>query len=172
MLRPVPQGMVLLSSVLVLGAAMIFVPELASGLAVLAITGFCHSAAYLGLLCWFAGSLQPGREPVVTLLARRIRTSMPNKVVHYTRQVTFAWCVFFAAQIATSAALLLLTPLSFWSTFVTMLNLPLLMTMTAGEFGFRSWLFRHETRTSLLGTLAAMRNIRSIGNNRSSDRRL
>ena len=170
-LRPVLLGTVLLGSVLVVGAGTIFVPALTFGDAGLAITGFFHASAYLSLLRWFVGSLRPGQEPVVTSLARRIRASMPDKVVHYTRQVTIAWCVFFAAQIATSASLLLLAPRSSWFMFVTVLNLPLLATMTVAEFCCRCWLFRHEPRTSLLGTLAAMRHMRSAQGNRPPDNR-
>jgi uncharacterized membrane protein len=161
-LRPV-----LLLSVLVMAAATAFVLGPTSGYAGLAISGSFHAGAYLSLLCWFSGSLRPGREPVVTSLARRIRASMPDKVVRYTRQVTIAWCVFFAAQIATSAALLLMARRSSWFMFVTMLNLPLVAGMTVAEFGCRYWLFRHEPRTGLLGTLTAMRHIRPSAGNRS-----
>jgi uncharacterized membrane protein len=166
-LRAVLLGAVLMVSVLVMAAAATFVPGPAAGYAGLAVSGCFHAGAYLSLLCWFSGSLRPGREPVVTLLARRIRASMPDKVVQYTRQVTIAWCVFFAAQIATSAGLLLMAPRSSWFMFITMLNLPLLAAMTVAEFGCRYWLFRHEPRTSLFGTLAAMRHIRSSTGNRS-----
>jgi len=124
-----------------------------------AITGAFHAGAYLLLFTWFAGSLRRGREPVVTSLARRIRSSMPDTVVRYTRQVTIAWSVFFAAQIGTSTAFLLLAPRPVWSTFVTVLNLPLLATMTVVEFGVRSWLFRHAPRTGLRRTLTAMRHM-------------
>lgn len=132
---------------------------LGSGSAAPAITGACHTGAYLLLLAWFAGSLRQDREPVVTSLARRIRASMPDTVVRYTRQVTIAWCVFFAAQIATSAALLLLAPRPVWLTFVTVLNLPLLAAMTVAEFAVRCSLFRHEPRTGLRRTLTAMRHM-------------
>jgi uncharacterized membrane protein len=166
LLGPVLLGSVLVGIVLVVAAATLFLPGLTSGYAGLAITGSSHASAYLCLFGWFAGSLRAGREPVVTSLARRIRASMPDKVVQYTRRVTIAWCVFFAAQIAISAALLLLAPRSSWFLFVTALNLPLLATMTGAEFGCRCWLFRHESRTSLLGTFAAMRDIRTSSGNR------
>ena len=49
---------------------------------------------------------------------------MPDKVVRYTRQVTVAWCVFFATQLVVSAALLLAAPAGTWSAFVSLLSRP------------------------------------------------
>ena len=128
----------------------------------LAVTGGCHAIAYSILLAWFGASLQPGHEPVVTSIARRIRRTAPDKVLHYTRQVTFAWCVFFAVQLALSAALLLVAPVAVWSSFVTLLNLPLIIAMGLAEFGYRMILFRHEGHTSLVDTLSAVRRARFI----------
>jgi uncharacterized membrane protein len=130
------------------------------------VTGGCHAAAYLSLLIWFATSLRPKREPVVTALARRVRRTMPDKVVRYTRQVTIAWCVFFAAQLVVSLLLLLLAPENVWSAFVNVLNLPLVTTMVLAEFGCRLILFRHEPRTGLIETLSAMRRAHAMPANR------
>ena len=46
-----------------------------------------------------AKRLQRGNQIALidTGLARRMRQTMPAKVVGYTRTVTIAWCVFFAA---------------------------------------------------------------------------
>lgn len=148
---------ILVGSILAIGAAVIIVPGLTVRSVGLAVTGSCHAVAYISLLIWFATSLRPGREPVVTAFARRVRTTMPDSVVRYTRQVTIAWCGFFAGQLAISATLFLLAPHAVWSTFVNLLNLPLLATMTLAEFGFRGFRFRHESRTSLIDTLSAMR---------------
>lgn len=141
------------------GAVAIFseMPARAIGFAV---TGGCHAIAYSTLLGWFGASLQLGHEPVVTGIARRIRRTTPDKVLHYTRQVTAAWCVFFAAQLALSATLLLVAPVLVWSTFVTLLNLPLIIAMGLAEFGYRMILFRHEGHTSLIDTLSALRRAR------------
>ncbi len=85
---------------------------------------------------------------------------MPDKVVRYTRQVTIAWCAFFAAQIVLSAVLLLVAPAAVWFAFVNLLNMPLVAAMILAEFGCRRILFRHEPRTSLSETLSAMRHAR------------
>lgn len=125
----------------------------------LAVTGCSHAVAYSSLLTWFATSLRPSREPVVTSFARRVRRTMPDKVVRYTRHVTIAWCAFFASQLVLSFGLLLLAPEPIWLAFVSVLNLPLLAAMVLGEFGCRLVLFRHEPRTGLADTLSAMRRI-------------
>lgn len=125
----------------------------------LASGGVCHGAAYGCLLTWFAKSLRSDREPAVTGFARRMRRTMPDKVVRYTRQVTVAWCGFFAAQLAMSAILLIAAPISVWSRFVTLWNLPLVVAMGLAEFGCRWLLFRREPRTGLIATLAGLRHI-------------
>ena len=56
------------------------------------------------LLAWFASSLRPGREALVTSLARQVRGSLEPDVAAYTRNVTRAWCVFFAAAWRVRAA--------------------------------------------------------------------
>ena len=124
--------------------------------------GILHTLAYSGLLVWFLRSLRPGREPVVTGFARQLRTTMPSDVASYTRCVTIAWCVFFAAQLITSAGLLIVAPVTLWSDFVTLLNLPLIAVMTLAEFAVRMVLFRREVRTGLLATLAGLRQIRGL----------
>jgi uncharacterized membrane protein len=125
----------------------------------LAMAGTCHAAAYAWLLAWFAASLRSDREPVVAGFARRMRRTMPDKVVRYTRQVTVAWCVFFAAQLGISTALLIAAPISVWSSFVTLWNLPLVMVMGLAEFGCRRLLLRREPRTGLIATLVGLRQI-------------
>jgi uncharacterized membrane protein len=128
----------------------------------LVMAGVCHALAYCGLLIWFAASLRPGREPIVTRFARRMRTTMPPDVVRYTRLVTAAWCVFFACQIAVSLALLLAAPLDVWSGFLTVWNLPLVLGMILVEFICRTILFRQHQRTGLIATLMALRHIRGL----------
>jgi uncharacterized membrane protein len=133
----------------------------------LAVAGLCHAVAYSGLLIWFAGSLRPNCEPVVTGFARQMRRTMPVKVIRYTRCVTIAWCIFFAIQLTISAALLAGASRAVWASFVSVLNLPLIVSMILAEFGCRLVLFRHEQRTGLIATLAGLRHIRGIPGSRS-----
>jgi uncharacterized membrane protein len=108
---------------------------------------------------------------VVTQFARQMRQTMPAAVVRYTRRVTIAWCIFFAAQIGTSAVLLATAPppvfssgvfssgvlsSAAWSSFVNLWSLPLVAAMFLMEYGCRVVLFRHESRTGLIATVAGL----------------
>jgi uncharacterized membrane protein len=131
----------------------------------LGLGGLCHAAAYTGLLVLFALSLRPGHEPMVTRFARRIRATMPAEVARYTRHVTIAWCVLFAAQLGISAMLLAGAPAAVWSAFVNFWSLPLVVAMFLAEFGCRLVRFRHEHRTGLFATLAGLRHARGSPGN-------
>src|SRR3569623_1230688 len=76
--------------------------------------GAPHAVSYLGLLAIFGQSLLPGREPIVTYFARAIHGGLAPEIENYTRRVTWAWCGFFALQIAGSALLLMHAPLAWW----------------------------------------------------------
>jgi uncharacterized membrane protein len=98
-----------------------------------------HALAYLCILAVFAGSLLPGRRPIVTILAEKSRGALAPAIVRYTRRVTIAWCLFCAGQLTVSLFLLLLAPRWAWSLFVNVLNVPLLAAMFCGEFAWRRW---------------------------------
>jgi uncharacterized membrane protein len=103
-----------------------------------------HAMTYVTLLVLFGTSLRPGREAVVTILARRSRGYLPASVVRYTRRVTWAWCGFFLAQLAGSLLLLLFAPLRLWSLVISLGNLPLIAVMLCAEYIYRQW--RHAAR--------------------------
>src|SRR5882672_5172116 len=73
-----------------------------------AVSGVTHAAAYLILLWYFGRTLRSGREPLITRLARSVHGSLPPEIAAFTRRVTAAWCVFFAAQVLLSLLLLAL----------------------------------------------------------------
>ena len=96
-----------------------------------------HAMCHAGLLALFAASLAPGREAIITRVARQVRGPLPDNVLRYTRRVTLAWCVFFAAQLLTSLLLFLFAPVAIWSMFVNLLNLPLILAMFGAEYLYR-----------------------------------
>lgn len=108
-----------------------------------------HLAIYLLLLAWFGASLLPGRDPLVTYMARHVHDTMTPELIAYTRRVTVAWCVFFVAMGATSLALFAWAPIGAWSAFVNLLNLPLVAAMFVAEYLWR--LLRHPelSRTTI-----------------------
>jgi uncharacterized membrane protein len=146
------------AALLAAGFVLMAVPGLPSRVVGLAVTGGCHTITYSALLLWFGLSLRPGREPVVTGFARRLRQTMPAKVVRYTRSVTVVWCGFFASQLIVSATLLFLVSQGAWLVFLTLLNLPLVVLMVLTEFACRRVLFRHDDHTGLFKTLSALRH--------------
>lgn len=70
----------------------------------------------VGLLAAFAATLRPGREPMIARVAQAMeREPIPARLQPWLRQVTKAWCVFFAANTAISLLLALFAPLAWWT---------------------------------------------------------
>jgi uncharacterized membrane protein len=122
---------------------------------------FLPSAAINLLLAWFFGrTLVRGRTPLVTALARVVRgvSPLPPELERYTRRVTWAWSLFFAATVAVSAALAAFAPLATWSLFANVLAAPLVAAMFAGEYAYRRWrlaAYEHVPLRTIVGRLAA-----------------
>jgi len=127
-------------------------PEL---LLVVPLAGLPHAAAYSSLLWLFGRTLQPGREALITAVARRFHGSLPAYMELYTRRLTGAWCVFFAAQLGLSALLFAFASLETWSLFVNVLNLPLLAAMFAGDYLFRVLRYRGYPHASITQSVRA-----------------
>jgi uncharacterized membrane protein len=92
-----------------------------------------HTLIYSTLLALFAATLRPGREALITTLARKMYGAISEQTARYTRHVTMAWCGFFMAQLAASLLLFLAAPFAVWSCFVNVLSLPLVGLMFAAE---------------------------------------
>lgn len=101
---------------------------------------FLPSLAVNLLLAWFFGrTLAAGRTPLVTSFARLVHDSptLAPERERYARQVTWAWCVFFLANVGISAALAAFAPLAVWSLFANVLAAPLVAAMFAAEYAYR-----------------------------------
>ena len=123
-----------------------------------------HALAYLGLLAVFAVSLAPGREAIITIVARRMRGALSDELRHYTRCVTIAWCGFFAAQLAASGLLWRLAPVAWWSIFVNLGTIPLVALMFGAELTYRHWRHGIYPRAAGIGRLRhAMRVVGQLG---------
>lgn len=130
------------SFILVAAGMAIYVLEQQERWGLAAAYGVPHAVIYLSLLWLFGQTLWHGKEPLVTRLARRVHGTLPPELAAYTRRVTYAWCVFFAAQLVISALLFKFASLDHWSLFINVLNFPLLVLMFIGEYGYR--LIRHR----------------------------
>ncbi|MGI4746520.1 MAG: hypothetical protein ACRYGI_10725 [Janthinobacterium lividum] len=122
-----------------------------------------HAVIQASLLLLFAGSLRPGHEPLVTLMARRIHGTLRPDITAYTRHVTLAWCLFFALQIGLSASLLSagLTgwlPIRWWWIAVPDSCLPATIAMFVMEYGVRRWLITDFEHVGFRVAISAFRN--------------
>ena len=116
----------------------------------LAVNGLSNASLNLFLLWLFGRTLLPGREPLISQISRHINGELREEVADYTRQVTIAWCLFFAMQVIVSLLLYLFAPVSAWSFFINVLNLPLLILMFAGEKLYRTLRFPNHPKTSIM----------------------
>jgi uncharacterized membrane protein len=90
------------------------------------------------VLLWFFGrTLVPGREPLVTAIARLVRGRLDPEIAAYTRRVTWAWCALFALNAVASAALAAFAPLAVWSLYTNVFAVPLFVLMFAAEYAYR-----------------------------------
>lgn len=90
------------------------------------------------MLVIFGMSLRAG-QPVVERLARLRHPDLPPDGVRYTRNVTRVWCLFFALNGATAAALAAWAPWSWWVAYNGCVSYVLMGLLAAGE-----WLLRPD----------------------------
>ena len=121
-------------------------------------------AVYMVLLWMFGRTLVPGREALVTRLARHVHGTLPEDITVYTRRVTWAWCLFFVAMAATSILLFDFASLETWSLFANVLNLPLVALMFVAEYAYRILRYRNFSHVPLL---TAVRAFRQFGRQRA-----
>jgi len=126
-----------------------------------AVSGSTHACAYLIMFWYFARTLRAGRQPLITRLALSVHGSLPPEILAFTRRVTVAWCMFFAAQVAVSILLLAFAPFEIWSMFVNLLNLPLLVLMFVADYLYHSLRFPDHPRASIARILRAFAEVTS-----------
>jgi hypothetical protein len=119
-----------------------------------------HWTIYTGLLLTFAMTLRPGREALLTFMARKLHGAISDEVRIYTRWVTYVWCAFFTLQLATSVALFVFAPLVVWSFFVNVLDLPLVVTMFVAEYLFRIHWLSNPPRHSFSAIVSMIADVR------------
>ena len=110
-------------------------------------------------LCWLFGrTLRRGAEPLVTSFARHAHGGvLPTDLPAYTRRVTLAWTLLFAAMAAAAAWLALLGTGHAWAWFVYVGSPALVAALFLGEFAWRRVRFRHHPRQRLADMLQYLR---------------
>ena len=102
----------------------------------------------------FGMSLRPGRVSLCTLLADKVHGPLSAAEVVYTRRVTAAWTLFFAAIAAITVSLYSFAPLRNWSLFANFCVAPLVGLMFVAEYAVRR---RVLPQVDSRGILAAVR---------------
>jgi uncharacterized membrane protein len=120
-------------------------------------------AAYLTIFWVFAGTLRPGRQPLITRMARSVHGVLPGEIERYTRRVTWYWSGVLALMAAVSAALFALAPVAVWSFFANVLNAPLLAAAFVAEYLWRIARYPHFSHASMAASLGAFRNLADRG---------
>lgn len=111
-----------------------------------------------GALCLLFGvTLIAPRQPLCTVIAGIVHPRMTPLVARYTRQVTVAWTVFFAAMVAVSVILFAFAPVEVWSVFANLLTFPLVGLMFVVENEVRKRLIPPEDRVGLVEAATAFR---------------
>ncbi len=112
-------------------------------------------------LFWlFARTLRPGREAIVTRMARHVHGTLPPDIEAHTRHVTWAWSVFFAVMAAASVLLFSFASLATWSVFANVLTLPLAILFFVAEYAYRLWRYPNFSHASLLTGVSAFRRVK------------
>ncbi len=110
------------------------------------------------LFMTFGRTLIAGRQPLCTRFAVALYGPISPEHEIYTRQVTLAWALFFAAMALVSTLLFFLAPLALWSVFANFLTLPLVALMFVAEFTIRRSVLPDIGHMHILDALRAYRN--------------
>lgn len=108
------------------------------------------------LMALFGSSLLPGREPLISSLARRVHGSLPIEIAAYTVSVTWLWTIYFAATIVISLLLYYFASLTIWSFFANVLGIPLAILVFVGEYFYRINHIRNFPHVSIFKGMQAM----------------
>lgn len=95
---------------------------------------FQQAGTYVLLGLVFGRSLRAGRQPLCSYWAGLVHGPLSPEMLRYTRQVTFAWTLFFALVATALVAVFVLASLPVWSAFANFCVLPLVAAMFVGEY--------------------------------------
>jgi len=116
-----------------------------------------HAGMQILLGLAFGRTLCAGQVPMVSRFAGVIHGPLSPALTRYTRQVTWAWTLYFACMAALSLLLFWLAPVAVWSAFANLLNLPLVILMFAAEYAARLCLLAPADRAGPLQAFRAYR---------------
>jgi uncharacterized membrane protein len=114
-----------------------------------------HVAIHVLLAFVFGLTLQAGREPLVTALARRVHGNLTPAMAAYSRTVTLAWAIYFVAMAVLSLVLYALAPFDVWATFANLLTPLAIVLMFVAEYLLRYRLHPEFERATLAQAVRA-----------------
>jgi uncharacterized membrane protein len=113
-----------------------------------------QQCGFYGLMAWtFGRSLFKGRVPLCTEFADKIHGPLSDLELRYTRNVTWAWVLFFLGNLGVTFILFAFASLRTWSFFVNFISLPLVLLMFVAEFAVRRRVLPQVQRHGLIATL-------------------
>ncbi|WP_354683670.1 acyl carrier protein [Cupriavidus necator] len=92
-----------------------------------------HAGVNAALGMMFGLTLRAGGTPLCTQIATALHGPLSPAHARYTRRVTQAWTLFFAAMAGVSTLLFALAPVATWSSFANLCTPLLIAAMFAGE---------------------------------------
>jgi len=116
-----------------------------------------HAGLMLALALFFGRTLRPGEEPLCTRFARIVHGTLAPGVSAYTRKLTVAWTLFFAALCAASCALYLSGHLEAWSILANILTPALIAALFLVEYAVRRRALPHHESGGILAGVRAFR---------------
>ena len=116
-----------------------------------------HAGVHLALAAWFGSTLRTGTEPLITALARRVHGTLTPAMERYTRRLTLAWTLYFAAMVVASLSLFLAGEFAHWSLLANILTPVFTAGFFVGEYFLRYRLHPEFERVSLQQVLRAWR---------------
>lgn len=114
-----------------------------------------HVAIHVVLAFVFGLTLQAGREPLITTLARRVHGAVTPALAAYARKVTVAWTAYFIVMAALSLVLYAFAPFTFWATFANLVTPMAIGAMFLGEYLLRYRLHPEFERATLAQAMHA-----------------
>ena len=117
-----------------------------------------HAGIHFALGFVFASTLRRGATPLISTFALRVHRTITPELLRYTRQVTWAWSLYFAAMVALSLALFVAAPWWWWSVFANLLTPMAAIGLFVGEYLLRYRLHPEFERITLAQALQAYRD--------------
>jgi uncharacterized membrane protein len=122
-----------------------------------------HAGIHFALGCVFGATLRPGATPLISAFAARVHRAMTPALLHYTRQVTWLWSIYFAVMVVLSVGLFAAAPWWWWSVFANLVTPAAAVVLFVGEYLLRYRMHPEFERATLAQAFKAYRDTPLVG---------